>query len=64
MGEMIIKRLKKNDFRHWYQHVVYENAGHSFNENGSMGGTEDGNRKAKIYSEKNIFFLLRLSEKK
>jgi hypothetical protein len=64
MGEMIVERLKKKNFPHWYEHVVYEDAGHSLNENGLMSGTEDGNRKARIDSEKRIFdFLRRLSEK-
>jgi len=55
MGEMIIKRLKENNFPHWYKHVAYEDAGHSF----------DGNKKARIDSEQRIFaFLSRLSEKK
>lgn len=64
MGEMIIKRLKENNFPHWYKHVVYENAGHSLNENGFMGGTKDGNKKARIDSEQRISaFLSRLSGK-
>jgi dienelactone hydrolase len=63
MGEMIIKRLKEKGFRRWYQHVNYEDAGHSFNENSQMGGTNDGNKKAGIDSEKRIFhFLQRLSD--
>jgi dienelactone hydrolase len=63
MGEMIIKRLKENNFPHWYKHVAYENAGHSLNEKGVVGGTEEGNKKARIDSEQRIFaFLRRLSE--
>lgn len=64
MGEMIINRLKENNFPHRYKHVAYENAGHSLNENGFLWGTKDGNKKARIDSEKRIFaFLSRLSEK-
>ena len=64
MGDMIIKRLKEHKFPHWYKHVVYENAGHNFHEKSTMGGTPDGNKKARIDSEKRIFaFLRRLSEK-
>ena len=64
MCEMIIKRLKENDFPHWYQHVAYENAGHALHEKAIMGGTEDGNRKARIDFEQRIFtFLSRISEK-
>jgi dienelactone hydrolase len=62
MGEMIIKRLKENNFPHWYKHVAYENAGHTFSGKYLMGGTIYGNIKAKIDSEKRIFaFLSRLS---
>ena len=65
MGEMIIKRLKENNYPHWYKHVAYENAGHGLNENYLfLGGTKEGNKKARIDSEKRIFaFLSRLSEK-
>lgn len=64
MGDMIIKRLKENNFPHWYKNVAYENAGHALHEKAIMGGTEDGNRKARIDSEQRIFaFLSRLSEK-
>jgi dienelactone hydrolase len=64
MGDMIIKRLEDHKSPHWYKHYAYENAGHSLNENYLMGGTKDGNKKARIDSEKRIFsFLRRLSEK-
>jgi dienelactone hydrolase len=66
MGDMIIKRLKENKFPHWYKHYAYENAGHGLNENYLfLGGTKDGNKNARIDSEKRIFaFLSRLSETK
>ena len=64
MCEMIVKRLKKNNFPHWYKHVAYENAGHALHEKGIMGGTKEGNKKARIDSEQRRFaFLSRLSEK-
>jgi esterase/lipase len=66
MGEMIIKRLEENKFSYWYKHFAYENAGHSLTDNDTylLGGTKDGNKKARIDSEKRIFtFLRRLSEK-
>jgi uncharacterized protein len=64
MCEMIVKRLKEYKFPHWYKHVAYENAGHALREGAIRGGTEDGNRKARIDSEQRIFaFLSRLSEK-
>jgi len=53
MGDMIMKRLKENNFPHWYKHVAYEDTGHSF----------VGNKKARMDSEQRIFaFLSRLSE--
>lgn len=62
MGDMIIKRLQDHKFHHWYKHVAYENAGHTFSGKDLMGGTIYGNIKAKIDSEKRIFaFLSRLS---
>ncbi|MFC2156527.1 acyl-CoA thioester hydrolase/BAAT C-terminal domain-containing protein [Acidobacteriota bacterium] len=64
MGDMIIERLKENHFPHCYKHVAYENAGHSLNEKGFMGGTKEGNKKARIDYEKRISaFLNRLSGK-
>ena len=64
MGDMIIKRLKEHKFPHWYNHCAYENAGHNFDEKSTMGGTADGNKKARIDSEQRVFaFLSRLSEK-
>ena len=64
MGDMIIKRLIEHKFAHWYNHCAYENAGHNFDEKSTMGGTEDGNKKARIDSEERIFaFLSRLSGK-
>ena len=62
MGDMVIKRLEEKKFPHWYRHLAYENAGHSLNENFLMGGTKDGNKKARVDSEQRIFnFLDRLS---
>ena len=64
MCEMIIQRVKESNFAHWYKHFAYENTGHSLNEKGIVGGTKDGNTKARIDSEQRIFtFLARLSEK-
>jgi uncharacterized protein len=64
MGEMIVKRLKENYFPHWYKHFAYENAGHSLNEYYFMGGTKEGNKKARIDVEQRISnFLRRVSGK-
>jgi dienelactone hydrolase len=63
MGEMIVERLKQKNFSHSYEHIAYENAGHSLNENGFISGTENGNRKARLDSRRKTFeFLQRLSE--
>ena len=44
-------------------HHAYVNAGHSLNERGIFGGTEDGNREARIDSSQRIMeFLERVSE--
>ena len=64
MGDMIIDRLKEHHFPHRYEHVAYDNAGHSLNEKGFRGGTEEGNKRARIDSTQRIFdFLKRLSGK-
>ena len=61
MGEMIIKRLEEKKFSYWYRHFAYKDAGHSLNENFLMGGSKEGNKKARIDSEQRIFaFLSRL----
>ena len=64
MCDKIINRLKENKFPHWYGHFSYENAGHVLDERAIMGGTESGNKKARIDAENRIFaFLGRLSNK-
>jgi uncharacterized protein len=63
MADMIIKRLDEKKFPFWYKHFAYQNAGHSFSEHSSLGGTAEGNKQAGIDSEKRIFdFLERLSK--
>lgn len=47
MGEMIVQRLSARHFKHWYRHYAYEDAGHTLNDSYMMGGTIEGNRKAK-----------------
>jgi hypothetical protein len=64
MADMIIKRLDERKFPFWYIHITYENAGHSFNEHSTLGGTAEDNKQAGIDSEQRIFdFLERLSKK-
>jgi uncharacterized protein len=62
MAEMVIKRLDEHKFPYWYKLFSYVNAGHTLNDGYIMGGTKDGNKNARIDSEKRIFdFLKRLS---
>jgi len=63
MADMIIKRLDEKEFPFWHKHYAYPNAGHSFNEHSTLGGTPEGNKQASIDSEKRICdFLERLSK--
>jgi dienelactone hydrolase len=63
MCEMIIQRLKENSFPFWFKLYSYENAGHTLNDGYMMGGNVEGNKNARIDSEKRtIEFLNRLSE--
>jgi dienelactone hydrolase len=63
MAEMLIKRLDQSNFPYWHRLFSYDNAGHTLNEGYMMGGTEEGNKNARIDSEKRIFdFLKRLSD--
>lgn len=50
MGDMIVNRLKENNFNFHYRHVAYEDAGHTLNEFFTMGGTYEGNMAARIGS--------------
>lgn len=63
MSEMVIKRLEENKFSHWYKLYSYDNAGHTLNDGYMMGGTEEGNKNARIDSEKRVLdFLNHLSK--
>lgn len=62
MAEMIICRLDKNKFPHWYKLFSYDNAGHTLNDGYMIGGTPEGNKNARIDSEQRILaFLSKLS---
>ena len=62
MGTMLVNRLAEKGFSHRYWHYAYEDAGHTLNENYMMGGTEEGNRKARIDSKKRVMnFLKKIS---
>ena len=62
MGDMIVRVLRDQKFSYAYEHITYDNAGHTMTESYMMGGTEEGNRKARIDStEKMLSFLNKLS---
>jgi dienelactone hydrolase len=62
MSEMIIRTLRDQKFGYTYEHITYDNAGHTMTEYFMMGGTEEGNRKARIDStERMLSFLNKLS---
>ncbi|MGC4074785.1 MAG: acyl-CoA thioester hydrolase/BAAT C-terminal domain-containing protein [Nibricoccus sp.] len=62
MGAMIEKRLREKQFKHGYRHVSYEDAGHTLNDGYMMGGTAEGNRKARDDVKKQVDeFLERLA---
>lgn len=60
MGEAIIKRLEENNFEYNYEHVIYDEAGHDLTEYNVMGGTYEGNEKARADSDKKILEFLEL----
>jgi len=62
MCEMICRRLKEKGFEHKYEHIKYDKAGHALTEYFIMGGTKEGNRKARIDSTHRMLeFLEELS---
>jgi len=54
MGDMICKRLREKKFKHKYEHFKYADAGHTLNDYFMLGGTPEGNRKARIDSAKRM----------
>lgn len=60
MGEMIIKRLKENNFAYEYKHYVYPNVNHGFSaeQTESQGGTRQANKAALEDFEKKVLLLL------
>jgi dienelactone hydrolase len=62
MAKMVIKRLDEHNFSHWHKLYSYDNAGHTLNDGYMIGGTKEGNKNARIDSEKRVLdFLKRLS---
>jgi dienelactone hydrolase len=63
MSEMIIGRLKDKNFKYSYEHIAYANAGHTLNEFFMLGGTFEGNQKARNdYNERVMMFLDKLAK--
>lgn len=58
MAEALVNRLKANKFPHAFEHVKYENAGHTLNEFFTIGGTREGNKKARVDSWRRILAFL------
>jgi uncharacterized protein len=62
MGNMILQTLQDQGFSYTYEHITYDNAGHTLTEEYMIGGTEEGNQKARIdVTEKTLSFLNKLS---
>lgn len=62
MSDLMMRTLRDQAFSYPYEHITYENAGHTMTEYFMMGGTEEGNRKARIDSNKKaLLFLNKLS---
>ena len=54
MAEAIIDRNNEKGSKIEIKHVKYEDAGHTLNEFFMMGGTKEGNRKARLDSTRRI----------
>jgi dienelactone hydrolase len=58
MGDAICSRLKEKAFKYRYEHLKYPDAGHTLSETLMIGGTVEGNRKARIdLTERMLAFL-------
>jgi dienelactone hydrolase len=63
MGDAIGARLKEKGFKHGFTHAVFPAAGHTLNENYMIGGTVEGNRKARIEAQAKALEFLASLEK-
>jgi uncharacterized protein len=62
MSDLIVRTLRDQAFSYTCEHITYDNAGHTMTEYYMMGGTEEGNRNARIDStERMLSFLNKLS---
>ena len=58
MSDMIMRTLRDQEFRYPFEHISYDHAGHTMTEYYMMGGTEEGNRKARIDSNERMLLFL------
>jgi len=58
MSDMIMRTLRDQEFRYPCEHITYDHAGHTMTEYYMMGGTEEGNRKARIDSNERMLLFL------
>jgi uncharacterized protein len=58
MAENIVARLTTGGFKFAVSHMNYPEAGHTLNEDFPLGGTPDGNRRARIDSSRRILAFL------
>jgi uncharacterized protein len=64
MGDAVCARLKGKGFRYKYEHLKYPGAGHTLSETLMIGGTVEGNRRARVdVAEKVLAFLKALDSK-
>lgn len=58
MSDLIMRTLRDQDFSYTSEHIAYDMAGHTMTEYFMMGGTEEGNREARIDSREKILSFL------
>jgi dienelactone hydrolase len=63
MGNTIIAQLKANSFAYRSEHVTYPEAGHTLNENYMVGGSAEGNRKARIDVQARVLDFLKTNSR-
>ena len=62
MSDMMMRTLREQGFGYPCEHITYDHAGHTVTEYYMMGGTEEGNRRARIDStERMLLFLNKLA---
>ena len=62
MCDMIVRRLENKQFKYKFEHVKYDNAGHTLDERFMKGGTKEGNKRARMDSTRRMLdFLNELS---